>query len=154
MPVRHYLGPWVWDAAAGPVPHWRGPAGTVGVVDLATPGQCGSAGNPAARGVAYFAVNTPSALGSEYTLLGQGVDPRDIAATALVRSAWQSAAGHAPQGDTVAALLADHLTAGADPDGEAACNPLVPEGAGRLRLVLAGVRLANAAFAWGDAYTN
>ena len=81
--IAYSLGPWTWTDDG-----WVPPAGLIGGVDLgslpdqATPG--------ADRPVGFFA--TEAQLPGEYALLGIG-DLRELNATGLMRSAFESAIG-------------------------------------------------------------
>lgn len=126
---NYYLGP--WQASDG---GWIPPPGTVGLVDLASVGQCALSGGDS-RPVGFFAV--AGVLDADYALLGRG-DCRELAATAYMADAFESLAKYRPQGDRLVDLLWDTLTTGSDPAGDASVMPLVPTMGGSLELHLGG----------------
>lgn len=132
---RYYIGNLV-KQTLGEQSWWSAPAGTVGMVDLATLATCGTATDSASdRPLAFFAVD--GTLDSSWTLLGQG-DCREIATTSAMRDAFRSLLGYRPSGDKLVDLLWDFLTNGADAEGDATCPPLVPTREGYLELILGG----------------
>lgn len=145
--LRTYLGPVQWQHKGG-LAFWAAPAGTVGWVDLAPPAQQAVAGGTARN--ALF-VTQDQALPSEYTLLAAG-DPAEAQATAKQRAAWRSVLGFTPAGATVADLVWDHLTRGADPSGDAGPKPLMPQkyGRGSVRELSLHRTLKQEPFNWGD----
>lgn len=148
--MRTYLGPWVEDNVGGER-GWRPPTGCIGGVDLRTLPQMSQLG--ITPGIGLFVCE--SVLPSEYALLGEG-DPAEVRTTGRLRSLWASLAGFAPQGDTLDALLIDHLTRGADPEGLSAPKPLMPSKRGRghwLELHLHR-NVRNRPFAFGEDATD
>lgn len=146
--IRTYLGPWQWDGEA-----WNAPTGCVGAVDLRPVPLQGIAGGEPGIGLFVLDSRLP---GSDYTLLGAGA-PGEVQVTAKHRAAWRSLAGFLPQGETLADLLWDHLTRGADPAGDASPKPLLPtlRGSAYWHELRLGGPLRNEPFQWGaDAETT
>jgi len=144
--TRTYLGPWQWQADADAV-GWVAPAGCIGAVDLRPVPLQGIAGGTPGMGLFV----TESALPAEFTLLGTG-EPDEVRSTARHRAAWKALAGYTPQGDTLAGLLWDHLTRGADPSGDAGPRPLMPGQTGQAHWhdLYLHRRVRSEPFAWGD----
>lgn len=131
-PYHYSGGPWVWDASEG---CWRPPETAVCALDLRSLPDASLPGTFGDRPYGFFASLDP--LGSDYVAFGVG-DCREIHSTGAMRDAWQSLLGYRPSGATLLDLLCDHLTNGADPEGQAACKPLLPTTAGHLDLHLGG----------------
>lgn len=131
-PYHYGIGPWVWQADEA---CWQPPAGAVCALDLRSLPDASLPATLGDRPYGFFAA--PSALGSDYAALGVG-DCRELASTGAMRDAWQSLLGYRPSGATLLDLLWDHLTNGGDPDGQAACKPLLPTQNGTLDLHLGG----------------
>jgi len=140
---NYYLGPWVWvvttaDPENGDVVNdarWEPPANTVASIDLRTPAQAGTPG-PTAQGFGLFAVN--GTLGTGYFLLGSGADISQVSINNQRRNGWESRLGYRPAGATLAAVLWDMLTNGADATGASRVKPLMPGHDRRLRLFFGG----------------
>jgi hypothetical protein len=132
---KYYLGPWVWDTTEQDMPHWRAPAGTVGLVDLRSlPDQ--SITTLGDKPYGFFAVDG-DALDSDYDLLGTG-DCRDLNTNGSMQSAWTSLLGVTPSGDKLVDYLFDQLTDISDPTGDSPTRTLMPTVAGNLDLHLGG----------------
>jgi hypothetical protein len=134
--VFYYLAPYELRDIGG-MSGYAAPAGVVGSVDLRTLGQQSGAGG----GAGFFAAASPLA---GLTAIASG-DLRELNTNAAMRSAWRSATGVTVQGDKLIDLLWDHLTEGADPNGDAACCPLMPTRSLDLELHLGGHSLIKVA---------
>lgn len=134
--MHYYLAPYEWRDLGG-FEGYCAPEGVVGSVDLRTLGQQSGEGG----GVGFFASPDPIA---GLTAIASG-DLREINTTAAMRSAWQSLTGVRTQGTKLIDLLWDHLTEGADPQGDAACCPLMPTSTLDLELHLGGHSLIKSA---------
>lgn len=130
-PYHYGIGPWVWNAAEA---CWEPPAGAVCALDLRSLPDA-SVQTLGDRPHGFFAA--PVALGGDYAALGVG-DCRELASSGAMRDAWDSLLGYRPSGATLLDLLWDHLTNGADPEGQDRCKPLIPTLDGHLDLYLAG----------------
>jgi hypothetical protein len=132
----YVIGPLISVAEEGGGRYWSKPTQAVGMIDLAKNSDYDTDVS-SDRNVAFLWSLTP--FGGAYTSLnGTPGDLREIQSTGAMRSAWQSATGFMPQGDTLNDLLADHLTRGADPIGDDACKPLTPTIRGELEIHLTG----------------
>jgi hypothetical protein len=98
---------------------WRQPAHVVSAIDLRPLPAQGRIGAP--DGFAFAASEGPLQI-----VLAEGSDPREITTNSRMLDAWESTLGYRPKGATLADLLFDHLTAGADPTGDLTCPPLMP----------------------------
>jgi hypothetical protein len=127
---HYYLGhhDWVTDDPTMPMGYFAPPSPVVGSVDLRI---------DRAQQESRVFMASKEQLGREYFYLGSG-DCRELATTARMQNAWASATGYRPSGDRLVDLLWDHMTVGADPRGEAACKPLMPNRHRKLRLLLPG----------------
>lgn len=152
--LYYYLGPIPWRAADNPDPSvltpqgsFVQPKGTVGMIDLRTPVQCATPG--ASNGPVFFASDRD--WGGSMVPMGRG-DIRELRPTIQEIGAWEAATGYRPSGDTLARLIFDHLTNGADPLGLSQCNPHRPVLAGELRTWLSGhgdQPIFRSRFRWG-----
>jgi hypothetical protein len=132
----YVIGPLISVAEEGGGRYWRAPDQAIGMIDLAKNSDF-ETDVASDRNIAFLWSLTP--FGGAYTSLnGTPGDLREIQSTGAMRSAWQSATGFTPQGDTLNDLLADHLTRGADPLGDDACKPLTPTIRGELEIHLPG----------------
>jgi len=142
----YHLGPLVWkdDELGG---SYCAPAGYVGLLDLGSiPAMSVQASD---RPVALIWTPPGMVLGTGYAALGTG-DCRELASSAAMMSAWESLSGWEPQGDTLVALLADHLIRGGDPDGLDGPRPLRPGRDGLLQIHMQGhSRVWAERFKWG-----
>ena len=117
--MKYYLGPPKWYTED--ISFYGPPEGTKGWIDLrnipdqSVPNIIGNCG--------FFASDED--LDSDYILLGTG-DIREIHTNGKIIDIWKSITGYKPSGDKLVDILFDHLTNGADPDGENACKPLMP----------------------------
>ncbi|MSR57822.1 MAG: hypothetical protein EXS05_09125, partial [Planctomycetaceae bacterium] len=173
------LGPWLWHddfdgrsrragSAPGVVGGWWGPprkpgaekprrAGDaprspicLGSIDLASVGQIMAAKPGQPRGVGIFSIDSfPMGTGSAYVPITVE-DPRDAKPDGRILDAWESITGFRPQGDTIADLLWDHLTRGADPAQLDGPGLMMPDTRGRLELWLANQLVRSQRFVWGD----
>jgi hypothetical protein len=139
----YYLGPYVWgESDLGSC--YQLPPNCEAGVDLRLGGEL-LPGVPSEKG--FFAAVAP--LDSAYHCLGRG-DIRDVSLTSRERDLWKSIFRRDPIGDTLAAVLFDHMTNGADPAGWEQCRPLMPTAGGVLELQLHGHGpLAQSAFRAG-----
>lgn len=121
------IGNWIWDAKQN---CWKSPL--VSGLDLRPISEQANAGeyDGFAKGNCLVVSNSP--LGSEFISIGEA----ESHSTALIKSAFQSALGYRPQGDTVKQLIFDLLTNGSHPDGELGVRPLMPDDRNNLKLFL------------------
>lgn len=146
------LAPLTWVTADdGLGVRWTPPAGTAGWLDLRPlPSQAIKGGTP--QGRAFVAARQAP---SNAAIVANSSHLAVEAATTRMRDAWLSECGYRPSGLTLLDLVWDHLTSGADPDGQAGPKPLMPDSKGNLALYLDGHSLVRSVkFEWGDAYTN
>jgi hypothetical protein len=128
----HYgIGPWVWNATDQ---CWQPPAGAVCALDLRS---LPDASIPTLGTNPHGFFGSLDALGGDYAALGVG-DCRELASSSAMRDAWEALLGYRPSGSTLLDLLWDHLTNGADPEGQDRCKPLIPTISGTLDLHLPG----------------
>ena len=137
----YYLGPFV-ETTENEMSVRRLPLGAKASIDL----SCSNVPNMA------FIVSGNTLL-PPYVYLGEG-DMYSIPSDSKTENAWKDAYGYKPKGDTVADLLFDQLTEGADPDRITGPKPLIPTQDGTLNLSLQGHPKKKVKFTWGDKYTN
>ena len=125
--TNYYLGPWIWDN--GEEPHWRGPAGTIGLVDL----------RPLAN-VNSFAFFATDALIADVNYLSLGQTLSDAQLSQAVIDEWRGrlSIGAAIAPCTLLELLVRTLTVDADPNGANRALPIIPTHVGNLELHLGG----------------
>ena len=131
--MNYYLGPWVWDTSDPDVPHWRAPAGTVGLYDLRGYAACAT---PVKHdhNVGFFA--TPTDLGSDYDLVGTQLDGN---MASKQRAAWVELLGlEKLDAATSLAALWELRTYRAGPDNDIRMQSALPGIDRRLTLSLGG----------------
>lgn len=138
-----FIGPYI--RTREPADGWGLPPGVSTSIDLAPLAEQGQLKGDH-RPVGVFWGDKP--LSSDWSLLGEG-DPRDVRPGKAVRDAFWGHARIRPEGDTLAAMIADCLIGGSDPQGEAGPLPLVLTCAGRLE-VHAGGLIHSEVFRWGE----
>lgn len=139
--------------------HWGPPgdgtANLCGSLDLASVGQITAGKVDQPRPVGIFAVDSfPMGTGSRYLPI-TSEDPRDARPDGRLLDGWESLTGFRPQGDTVADLIWDHLTRGADAANLDGPGFLAPGSRRGVDLWLANTCLRSEKFVWGtdSAYT-
>lgn len=148
--MHWYAGPWIWDESFPGRPCWRAPSGLT-CLDLRTLEQQSTPGGSPGFGVFSGDVE-PGKLenASDYTHLGEG-SWLEVRPTGKKREAITARKGYTPAGDTLAEILLDALTFGADPSGIDGPKPLVPTGRGELELHLG--QSVKTPFTWGSPHT-
>ena len=120
--MKIWRGPWIWDTT-DTLPYWRGPADTRGLIDVRSTRECGIAGG--VPGIGLFATDPGNELPSEYDLLGHG-DWHEIKVSQRLRDMIPCRKGFVVEGDTLAQLIANAVTDGADPTGQEFTYPFPP----------------------------
>lgn len=129
--------PWFDDENGG---SWGPPPLCRGAVDLTSLAQIAEARRGEARGWGIFLCDAiPTELPDLGGIVLCGDDFRDAHPDGKLLDAWESILGWRPQGDTIADLLWDQLTRGADPANLDRNGMLVPDLEGRLQLWLGGL---------------
>lgn len=133
---------------------WKPPEGYDSVIDWAGLAQIEGArpGQPRMGVIGYYSGDPPKGIADRGGFVLSGEDPRDTKPDGKALDAYESITGYRPQGDTLAALIVDHFTLGADPVQAAGPGLIVPNYQRKLRWFFANgkVPLLEKPFAFGD----
>lgn len=143
------LSPFVGTFEPGLGFYWATPKACLGSVDLSNPASwSGVKADVGARAGQLLCVVEDGTADDAFVRLSNenAVDARP---DATMVDAWFAFTKFRPAGDTVADLLWDHLTRGADPAGLDACFPFTPQHDLQLPLWLAGQRIRDERFQLG-----
>lgn len=130
--------------------YWDLPPGVLGSVDLSNPASwAGVKADVGARTGQLLCAVEDGTIDDSFVRLSNenAVDARP---DARILDAWFSITGFRPAGDTIADLLFDHLTRGADPAGLSACFPLIPQTDLQMPVWLAGQKVRDDRFQLGQ----
>lgn len=134
--MKFVLGPWIWNAVAGEIPHWGPPDASDGCLDVRSiPDQSVAGGSP--KGFAIFSLpdGAPDP-GSDYRLLGTTLDatvsPGD---RTLIGSQLGVGSLISP---TLDVLMYELLTVKGDPTGDTFARPIMPTMQRLMGVMLAG----------------
>lgn len=128
--------------------YWTTPEGCLGAIDLASAAQIEASDPTQPRGLGLFLVDSVPAGWDGATLSSD--HPLDAKVDGALLDAWQALTGYRPSGDTVADILYDHMTFGADPAGLDRCLPLLPGLDMQIPLWLGGQMLKSMPFSYGN----
>lgn len=127
---------------------WRAPGHPAGKIDLASVGQIMAARAGESRPVCLATYRDGEWPEADDVLLSSE-DPRDARPDPRLLDAWESLTGFRPQGETIAGLIRDHLTRGADPANVDGPGFLAPGAKPQIDIWLANKRIWTESFAWG-----
>jgi hypothetical protein len=134
------LSPWLWFDDGNGGGSWGPPSHCHGSIDLAGAAQISEArpGQPRDWGL-FLCDDIPIDLTEMGGIVLSDEDPRDARPGGKLLDAWESILGRRPEGDTLADLVWDQFTHGADPSNPERNGMLVPDADGRLQLWLGGL---------------